>query len=117
MSRVKTIRLLARISGILSSLLAAYFIIFTGLSPENKGNEQIITINVMMVFLVFGFLIGWYREREGGIILSFGSIIAYLYFSYLPRDQFPLFWIYSTVFLVPGFLLLYADFLNRKKKS
>ncbi len=109
------LRIIARVTGIASSLAAIYFIIFIGMDTENKGNEQIITINTMFAFLIFGFVIAWFREKEGGIILTFGSIITYMYFSYLPYEQFPIFWMYSFMFAVPGLLFLYLNY--RKKKT
>lgn len=117
LKNLKIIRVLARITGIIAAATSLYFIIFTGMAPENQGNEQIITINVMQAFLIFGFVIGWFREREGGMILTFGSLIMYLYVHYLPAGLFPLSWLPTLLYLISGGLLLYQDFLNRKKAN
>lgn len=118
MKSTKYLQLIARISGILASAIAIYFIIRIGMAPENQRNDQIITINIMFAFLIFGFIIGWFREKEGGIILSFGSIITYLYFSYLPSGQLFLFaWLYGFVFAVPGILFLYLGFTGKQEKK
>lgn len=110
----KIIRILGRIFGIIAALASLYFIIFTGMAPENQGNEQIISINVMLAFLIFGFIIGWFREREGGLILTFGSLIMYLYVHYLPPGLFMYSWLFALLYLLSGGLLIYQDHLNRK---
>ena len=118
MKDINKIKLLARITGIIASAMVIYFIVSIGLAPENQGNEQIITINTMFAFLVFGFIIAWFREKEGGIILSFGSVITYMYFSYLPPDkQFPLSWMYAFMYVIPGLLFLYYSYLKYKQDN
>lgn len=117
MTKTNTIKTIARVTGILASGIAIWFIVSKGLAPENKGNNQVITMNVMMVFLIFGFLIGWFREREGGIIMTFGSIMLYLYLSYLPPTLLPYRYLYILAFLIPGILLLYLSYLISGKKK
>ncbi len=118
MKSLKYLKSIARITGIMASAVVVYFIVRIGMAPENEGNDQIITINAMFAFLIFGFIIAWFREKEGGIILSFGSIITYMYFSYLPPGQlFPLAWLYSFIFAIPGLLFLYLGFAEKRSKN
>ncbi len=116
-TKSKTLLWIARVIGLIASVVAIWFIVSKGLAPENKGNNQIITINVMMVFLIFGFLIGWFREREGGIIMTFGSIMLYLYLSYLPPTLLPYRYLYILAFMIPGISFLYLSYLMSGKKK
>jgi hypothetical protein len=116
MGKQKIVKLAAKITGLIASLIAVYFVVTIGLLAKNEGDHQIMSLNAMFVFLIFGFIIAWFRAREGGVILAFGSLIVYLYFSYLPAAQFPLFWFYSLMFIVPGALFLYLSFLEKKEK-
>lgn len=117
MTKTNTIKIIARVAGVIASAIAIWFIITKGLAPENKGNDQVITINVMMAFLIFGFLIGWFREREGGIVMTFGSVMLYLYLSYLPPELLPYSYLYILAFMIPGILFLYLSYLERFRKQ
>ncbi len=112
--QLKILLYIARILGVLASALALYFIIAIGFR-EAEENKQLITINYLLIFLMFGFLIAWFRAREGGIILSFGTVIMYLYVVYMP-DIVGYFWLYVAFFFLSGIVFLWYDFEKRKVK-
>lgn len=110
----KIIRITARLLGLIALGLGIWFIITKGLNVSNQGDNEIVMINLMIVFLAFGYIFALFREREGGIILTFGSIIMYFYFAYLPAEMHGQTWLYSLAFLVPGIMFLY---LSMRKKT
>lgn len=110
----KSIRLIARILGLIGCLLAIVFIITFSYQAAEE-NKQWANINYLLIFLIFGYIIAWFRAREGGLILTFGSIIMYLYYSYLPKNNEMNLWVYLLGFLISGLLFLGFDYFRQRE--
>ena len=104
---MKIIKWIARITGFLSVVFFLAFMIgegIPGLSGEQNG--QLITIMSLLGIAVLGYIFAWFREKEGGIILIFISVIMGLYLLYLSENNGLAAIIYCLPFLIPGVLFL-----------
>ena len=106
----------ARITGLISCIFFISFMIGEGF-PDliNQQDGQLITVMSLLGVVVIGYIFAWFREKEGGIILIFISVIIGLYLLYLSENNVLAAIIYCLPFLIPGILFLFYSYKKNKK--
>jgi hypothetical protein len=111
---LKYLRMSAMVLGALSSLAGLWFLMHHAVEqPEQSG--QFTTIKYLSYFLFFGFVLAWFRPKEGGIVQSFGSLILFMYLVYLPVVNKIWMILFFTGFLLTGLLFIAYNYLLEKK--
>lgn len=86
--KMASIKWIARVAG----LLVLLFMIISGkviklpgniLETEHEGYSSI----ALFSFIVLGYLFSWYREKEGGIIITFSAFIYGMYLLFQPSEN------------------------------
>ncbi len=110
------IKWIARISGLLVSIFYIVFIIAEGIPDTMERHfNTLYPILTLMGIIILGFLFAWFREKEGGVIMIFGSIILGLYVYYMGIQNNVLYALLITLsFLIPALLFIYYHRLNIK---
>ncbi len=104
---MKIIKWIARVTGFLSVVLFLVFMIGEGITGlPNEQNGQLVTMMSLLGIAVLGYIFAWFREKEGGIILVFISVIMGLYLLYSSENNVLAAIIYCLLFLIPGVLFL-----------
>ncbi len=104
---MKIIKWIARITGFLSVVFFLVFMIGEGIPDlSDEQNGQLVTMISLLGIAVLGYIFAWFREKEGGIILIFISVIMGLYLLYSSENNVLAAIIYCLPFLIPGVLFL-----------
>lgn len=110
------IKWIARVIGTVSII---YFLVFFISQGYSQLREELMIEANSVTFMIFsttiGFVVAWFSEIIGGIILSVGGGMLAIYLLFLGGTyaiEGAL--IYGFPFLVPGILFLIADSLKKK---
>lgn len=109
----KWIRWFARGTGSFFAIAYLYLGITTG--PASPSLEEI----VVVLTLVLGVLIAWWREGLGGLILVLAAVVLFLIMGFVvaaesPDQRSTLLQVFVVPYLVPGILFLICWFRSRK---
>ena len=111
------LRWLARAVGLVSIVFFIVYFIATGYGfLRNELKLEANSVSFMIFSTTIGYVVAWFSELIGGIILVVGGGILAIYLMFLGG------WygveggmIYGVLFLIPGFLFLIADKSVSKK--
>jgi len=109
----KWIRWLARGTGSFFAIAYLYLGITTG--PASPSLKEM----VVVLTLVLGVLIAWWREGLGGLILMLAAVVLFLILGFVVASEYPdqrstLLQVFVVPYLVPGILFLICWFRSRK---
>jgi ABC-type proline/glycine betaine transport system permease subunit len=107
------IRWLARGTGSLFAIAYLYLGITTGPAPPS------LTEVAVVLTLVLGVLIAWWREGLGGLILALAAVVLFLIVGFVVAAEYPdqrstLLQVFVVPYLVPGILFLICWYRSRK---
>lgn len=109
---VRMYKTLAQTIGVVACLFFLLFIIGEGVPDIVKGNgEGLLSFLPLVLVPIAGFVLTWFKEWAGAIIITAGGLALLLYF--LLKGETGTAMIYSIPFLVTGALFL----LHLKKKA
>lgn len=114
MKQQLVLKWLARILGGVAVIYFLYVLVSIG--GLQHSEEFSVPYNSMMLLLGFaalGYLFAWFREKEGGIIMSVAGVIMGMYMFYQggSADNWSVV-MYTLPFLIPGLLFWW---IGRKK--
>ena len=113
------IKWMARILGAGAVLFFNTFAIGEGL-PDliHTGNVQLKAVLALLLFADFGYLFSWFKEKEGGIVLSVsGFLLGMNVFYSGGMDDVGMTLIYMLPFLIPGLMFLWLGTHKNKKEA
>jgi predicted membrane protein len=113
------IKWLARIIGLASSF---YFLIFyVGdhvselISQQDRTSTSIL---FLLLFTIAGYIFAWFREREGGIIMTFAGLILGMYLFYSKSNTHTFISIlYALPFFISGLLFYWYSELDKNSNN
>ncbi len=110
---VGVVRWAARIWSIASLVLMLGFVIGEGINPTTRAES------LGLLFFPFGvcigMIIGWWRERLGGIT-TVASLVIFYIISVSMAGELPKGWAWLS-FAAPGFLFLVTGYWPRKRQA
>jgi len=84
----RILRRLARITGMLAMLFFLVMLVNGNLAGFFKGPEGVPNqFYLLLAFALAGYILAWFRERDGGLILLLSAIIMALYVFYLVQEH------------------------------
>jgi len=100
------IKWIARISGGLAVLFLGMFFIGEGVAAELGGaNGQFRSMMILLGFAVLGYIFAWFREKEGGIVMTLSGILMGMnMFYHGGAGDTEAALIYALPFLIPGLM-------------
>ena len=110
---VRLIRWTARISSIASVGLLLAFVMGEGISPTTQAER--LGLLFFPLGVCVGMLIGWRKERLGGLI-TVGSLVFFYIVSISMTGELPKGWAWLA-FAAPGFLFLVAGCWRGKRRA
>ncbi|MFN8251710.1 MAG: hypothetical protein U0V75_07480 [Ferruginibacter sp.] len=109
---VRMYKTLAQTIGVVSCLFFLLFIIGEGVPDLVKGNgEGLLSFLPLVLIPVAGFVLTWFKEWAGALMITAGAVALLLYF--MLRGETAMAMVYSIPFLVTGALFM----LHLKKKA
>jgi hypothetical protein len=84
----KTLLWVARVTGLLAALF--FLILFMNRGPNDFLGEPggvPKQFYILLAFALAGYILAWFRERDGGLILMLSGIIMALYVFYLLQEH------------------------------
>ncbi len=110
------VRWLARGTGSFFAASFLYLGITTGPSPPSLAEAGVVLV------LLLGVLIAWWREGLGGLILVLAAVVSFLIFGFVIVAEFPdqrsnLLLLFVVPYLVPGILFLICWLRARKPRT
>jgi len=103
--RVKPYKTIAQTMGMAVCLFLLLFVLGQGLPANLKGEENGWTIFIPLVLLpVIGFIISWFKELPGVVIMIAGGIVLMAYF--LIQQDLTMALVYGLPFMIVGSLFL-----------
>lgn len=104
------IKWLARLIGFLVCGFFMMFIIGEGVPELFRGQTGVLPIMTMVVAATVGYVIGWFREKAGGIIMIIAALTMVIYhFSIGGLDNWRGALVYGLPFLTVGALFIISD--------
>ena len=105
-NRKNIIKWIARILGGLAVVFFGMFVFGEGI-PDLKEieNFQLKSMLMLLVFAAFGYFFSWFREKEGGIVMTISGILMGMnMFYHGGAGDTEAALIYALPFLIPGLM-------------
>jgi hypothetical protein len=116
LSRTQILRWTARLLSAASLLLLSAFLFGEdGIHPSRIKPQEWIGLAFFPFGVGFGLLLGWWKEKLGGLVVITSLVAFYLIYGWLVRGSLALGW-YFILFASPGFLFLLSGLLKSEAK-
>ena len=114
-----TLQWTARILGGLAVVFFGIFAMGEG-TPDlfHADNMQLKALMTLLVFAAFGYFFSWFKEKEGGIVLSVSGVLLGMNVFYSGgMNDMGMTLIYMLPFLVPGLMFWWLGTHKNKKEA